>query len=229
MIVPGIASTPTHASDVPSASLIGRRIHPVNAGTMSSPPPMPRRPESPPAPTPMSALPPPRHACGADADELGARTRVGHALDRQVDGSLRLRRGHGASRYALNAMSAAVRSMSGWPSPGTTSTSSAPPDRGERPRRRPSTRRRGRSTSSSRAVAQRTADRAGDDRRERRGDGGDRCRTERTDRRRRDDRAADAEHPRQHAGPEPDDRREDDDPRSDICPARYPSTSWRAP
>ena len=62
VIVPGIASIPTHASDVPTAALMFRRTQPVNAGTIRIPPPTPSRPLSPPAREPDEREPPPLHA-----------------------------------------------------------------------------------------------------------------------------------------------------------------------
>ena len=70
---PGIARMPTHASDVPTASLIGRRSHAVNAGTITMPPPIPSSPDSRPAATPIGASRTGRTAATAGLPALGPR------------------------------------------------------------------------------------------------------------------------------------------------------------
>ena len=49
MIVPGMQTRPTQTSDVAIARFSGRPTQFVNAGTMTMPPPTPRKPERPPA------------------------------------------------------------------------------------------------------------------------------------------------------------------------------------
>ena len=46
-MVPGMAKTPTHTSDVAIAVLSGSPTSSVKAGTITIPPPMPSRPERP--------------------------------------------------------------------------------------------------------------------------------------------------------------------------------------
>ena len=112
----GIARIPTHASDVPTDSLIEKPIHSANAGTITIPPPTPSRPLSPPAPSAVTATLPssPRPRCSPPS---------GTASGTGDSGSSRA----ATMRHAVNPTRPAVAIMRRWPSPGTTCDRSAPP------------------------------------------------------------------------------------------------------
>lgn len=126
MIMLGTASTPTQASEVASAGLIGIRHHVVNAGTMSTPPPMPSRPLSAPAPIPVTVS---RQASRRGGPSAGW-ARPGAAS--VAPSALRTASGSGVvtgrlSRQAVKPTISAVRIISGCPPPGTAPLANAPP------------------------------------------------------------------------------------------------------
>ena len=86
-MAPGIAKSPTHTSEVAIAAFTSMRTKCTNAGTMITPPPMPSRPDSPPATTPMAAHRPtesvpsgaPAGASGASVSASGSSAGIGGA------------------------------------------------------------------------------------------------------------------------------------------------------
>jgi len=110
--VPGTASSPTHASELPTASFTSSPSQTVNMGTIRIPPPIPSSPLRSPATAPITTS---RHAVSSTGV---AATGSAVASSRSV--------GPRRMRNDVIAIRTAVANMSGRPFPGITSASTAP-------------------------------------------------------------------------------------------------------
>ena len=198
----GWRRAPTHTSDVAMAAFTSMRTKCTKAGTMITPPPMPSRPDSPPATTPIAAQRPaesvpsgrPAGASGASVSASGSSGGIGGAAR--------------AIRYDDSSSSAAVSELEEVAVAGHVLGGRAAADRGDQAGRH---RRRDRRPADEALapVAPGAAGRARDDDRQRGADDDDRLEPEQPHARLGDHAAADAEQPRQHAHGEAEDHRDD--------------------
>ncbi len=232
VIVPGSARIPTHASEHPTASLIGRRTQLTKSGTITIPPPTPSSPLNSPAASPIVAS---RH----QSARIGSPVCRPRRRSRDPVGIGLLRVGR------VGPLRRPTGPVGGEPEERGRQEHEEVAVAGDDVGEQRAGHRRGAADEGGpehdppvdqpvALVAQRPADRRRDDRRQRAADRLDRAGAECPDRGRRDDRATDAEHPREQPGEEPGDEHEDGlegfghEHRPYRRPPRLPCPSWPA-